>query len=237
VRAQLGAAEAGYWPTVNLPGSYARQKQSENQPIIGSIPLPPNVSFENNVYQAGFDASWEIDLFGGTRRAVEAASADLAALQYGRRDVLVSVLSEVARQYVLTRGAQRELALARDQIRAQEETVAITRGRVEHGAGTELDLQRALALEATLRSQVPVIETSIESSIHRLGVLLGHSRTHFSKSSRPLLPSRALHPSSRPACRRNSCNAARIFKRQSGNSRPPRPASARPRRICFPNSL
>jgi len=85
------------------------------------------------VYEAGFDASWEIDLFGGKRRAVQAARAELAAVEYGRCDVLVTLLSEVARNYVQTRGAQRLLAILQNQIRAQEETVTITRSRVEHG--------------------------------------------------------------------------------------------------------
>jgi outer membrane protein, multidrug efflux system len=174
-RAQQGFAQAGYWPTVNASGSYSRQKQSENQPIIGSIPFPSSVPFENNVYQAGFDASWEIDLFGGKHRAVEAATAQLAAVEYGRRDVLVTLLSEVARNYVQTRGAQRELAILQNQIKAQEETVAITHSRLDHGAATDLDLQRALALLASIQSQAPAIETAIQSSVHRLGVLLAQT--------------------------------------------------------------
>jgi outer membrane protein, multidrug efflux system len=171
-RAQADFARAEYWPRVNASGAYARQKQSENQPIIGSLPLPPGVPFENNVYQAGFDAAWEIDIFGGKRRAVQAASAELAAVEYGRGDVLVTLLSEVARNYVQTRGAQRQLANLQDQIKAQEETVSITRSRVDYGVATELDLQRALALLATIKSQVPAIETALQASIHRLGVLL-----------------------------------------------------------------
>jgi NodT family efflux transporter outer membrane factor (OMF) lipoprotein len=174
-RAQRSFAQAGYWPTVNASGSYARQQQSENQPIIGSLNVPSSVPFENNVYEAGFDAAWEIDLFGGKRRAVQAARAELAAVEYGRCDVLVTLVSEVARNYVQTRGAQRLLAILQKQIRAQEETVTITRSRVEHGAARELDLQRALALLATIRSQVPAIETTIQASIHRLGVLLAQA--------------------------------------------------------------
>src|ERR1035437_5285990 len=80
-RAQQGFAEAGYWPTVNVSGAYARQIQSENQPIIGSIPSSSNIPFENCVYQAGFDAAWEIDLLGGKRPRVAAAPAALAAKQ------------------------------------------------------------------------------------------------------------------------------------------------------------
>ncbi len=159
-RAQQGFAKADHWPTINASGSYARQRQSE---------------IENDVYQAGFDSTWEIDLFGGKRRAVQAATAELAAVEYGRRDVLVTLLSEVARNYVLTRGSQRQLAVLQNQIRAQEETVKITQSRVELGAATDLDLQRALALLATIQSQAPAIETAIQASIHRLGVLLAQT--------------------------------------------------------------
>jgi len=171
-RAQLGFAQADYGPTVGASGSYSRQRQSENQPIMGDLSIPSSVPFENDYYQAGFDASWEMDIFGGKRRAVQAATAELAAVKYGCRDVLVTLLSEVARNYAQTRGAQRQLAILKNQIRAQEETVAITQSRVEHGAATELDLQRALALLATIQSQAPPIETVIQTSIHRLGVLL-----------------------------------------------------------------
>ncbi|WGS84029.1 efflux transporter outer membrane subunit [Methylomonas sp. UP202] len=174
-RAQQGFAEADLWPTLSASGSYARQKQSEHQPILGSLPKSSNIPFENDVYKAGFDATWEIDLFGGKRRAVEAATAALTATEYGRRDVLVSLLSEVARYYALTRGAQRQLAILQNQINAQEETVNIIRSRVNHGTAAELELQRSIALLASIESQAPAIETSIQSSIHRLGVLLAQS--------------------------------------------------------------
>jgi len=171
-RAQQSYARADFGPTANASGSYTRQKQSKNQPIIGAIPISPSVPFENDVYQAGFDATWEIDIFGGKRRAAEAARANLSAVELNRRGVLVTLLSEVARNYVLTRGSQQQLAIARQQIKSQEATVSITQGRVDHGAATDLDLQRALALLATLQAQVPPIENSIETTMHRLGVLL-----------------------------------------------------------------
>lgn len=171
-RARRGIAEAGYWPTVNAGGGYARQKQSENQPITGSMDIPSSVPFENNVYDVGFDAGWEIDLFGGTRRAVEAATADLAAMEYEQRDALVTLLAEVARNYVQTRGGQRIWAVLQDQIKAQEASVTITRSRVELGGASDLDLQRALALLANIQSQVPLVEADIQRSIYRLGVLL-----------------------------------------------------------------
>ncbi len=63
-----GFYEADSWPTVNASGSYSRQRMSANQPLIGSLPGTANIPLENDVYQAGFDAAWEIDVFGGKRR-------------------------------------------------------------------------------------------------------------------------------------------------------------------------
>ncbi len=172
-RAQYRIAAANRWPTVDATGSYARQKQSEHQPIIGSLPLPGYVPFENNVYQAGFDASWEIDVFGGTRRAVEAGKAEVAAAEFGQRHVLVTLLGEVARNYVETRGCQRRLEIARKNIKAQEEALALTRDRFKNGLTSDLDVQQAATLLATTRADIPMLENSIQASIHRLGVLLG----------------------------------------------------------------
>ena len=101
----IAASQLG--PTLDAGGAYARQDQSKNQPVLGNLPMPPGVHFNNNVYQAGFDASWEIDVFGGTRRAVEAGSAEVAAAELGRQNVLVTLLGEVARNYVELRGYNR----------------------------------------------------------------------------------------------------------------------------------
>jgi multidrug efflux system outer membrane protein len=172
-RAEYGVAVGSLWPTVDAAGGYARQRQSKNQPVLSSLPMPPGVPFENNVYQAGFDASWEIDIFGGKRRAVEAAQAQVAAAQFGERDVLVSLLGEVARNYVDARGYQRQLEIARENIRAQEQVLAITQNRFTNGLATDLDVQQAATLLATTRAAVPTLETALQASIHRLGVLLG----------------------------------------------------------------
>jgi multidrug efflux system outer membrane protein len=172
-RAQYQAVSADLWPSVNTSASYQRQLQSKHQPVLGSLPLPPGVPFENNVYQAGFDASWEIDVFGGARRATEAARASIAAEEYGRRNTLVTLLSEVARNYVEARGYQRQLAIAWQNIKAQEDNLAITQDRYTHGVTSDLDVEQAATLLASTRAEVPTLETSIAASIHRLGVLLG----------------------------------------------------------------
>jgi NodT family efflux transporter outer membrane factor (OMF) lipoprotein len=174
-RAHYRMTDDDFWPTVDAAGSYARNRQSEHQPVLGSLPMPPGVPFENNVYQAGFDATWEIDVFGGKRRATESARAQVAAAEFGQRDVLVTLLGEVARNYVEARGYQRRLEIARDNIRAQEQSLAITQNRFTNGLTSDLDVQQAATLLATTRASVPTLETALQASIHRLGVLLGQT--------------------------------------------------------------
>src|SRR5437016_4372720 len=172
-RAQYGIASAYLWPTVDGSSSYARQRQSKHQTLLGSFPFPPGVPFENDVYQAGFDASWEIDVFGGKRRAKEAAGAQVSASEFGRRDVLITLLGDVARNYVELRGYQGRLAIARENIEAQESALAITRDRFDKGLASDLDVQQASTVLATTRAEVPTLESSIQTAIHRLEVLLG----------------------------------------------------------------
>ncbi len=174
-RALYRIASSQLWPTLDAGGSYARQRQSKNQPIIGSFPLPSGASvpFDNNVYQAGFDASWEIDVFGGNRRAVEAGKAEVAAAEFGRRNVLVTLLGEVARNYVELRGCQRRLEIATNNLKTQQDALALTEDRFKKGLTSDLDVQQAATLLANTRAVIPTLETGIQDYIHRLGVLLG----------------------------------------------------------------
>ena len=173
VRAQYRIVAAALGPTVGVSGSYAYQKQSEHQPVIGSLPIPDYVPFENNFYQTGFDAAWEIDVFGGTRRAVEAGKAEVAAAELSLQQVWITLVSEVARNYVDLRGNQQLLAISKKNMSAQEQVLAITRDRFKNGLTTDLDVQQAATLVATTRSEIPAFETRIESSIHRLSILMG----------------------------------------------------------------
>ncbi|MDB5172788.1 MAG: transcriptional regulator, Fis family [Phycisphaerales bacterium] len=128
---------------------------------------------EFDVFQGGFDASWEIDVFGGVRRSIEAARADEQAAVEARRDTMVSLLAEVARNYIQLRGVQRELDIAAANIRAQQDTVELTKSRFNAGLATDLDVARAEAQVATTRATVPGLRTTALQSMHRLGVLLG----------------------------------------------------------------
>jgi len=167
-RAQAGIASSAFLPTLDANGSYTRQWVSKN----GDFPLPPSVSQPFNLYQAGFDASWEIDVFGGNRRNVEATNAQLAATEYSRRDVLVSLLGDVARSYVETRAAQQRLAIAQQNISAKQDALNLTRERYNKGLTSDLDVAQASTLLATTQAAVPSLQSSIQVSIHRLSFLL-----------------------------------------------------------------
>jgi NodT family efflux transporter outer membrane factor (OMF) lipoprotein len=172
-RAQYTIAAANFFPTVDADGSYARTRTSHHQPVLGSLPLPSGIPFENSVYQAGFDASWELDVFGGTRRATQAARAEVAATEFGRRATVMTLLGDVAHNYLDVRGTQRRLTIAQENIEAQSKALALTRDRYTNGLTSDLDVEQASTLLATTTAEVPALESSLSASIHRLGVLLG----------------------------------------------------------------
>jgi NodT family efflux transporter outer membrane factor (OMF) lipoprotein len=114
-----------------------------------------------------------LDVFGGVRRSVEAARADEQAAIESRRDTMISLLAEVARNYIDLRGLQRELDIARQNIQSQQDTVDLTKSRFQAGLATDLDVARAEAQVATTRAAVPNLQTSLSQAAHRIAVLLG----------------------------------------------------------------
>jgi outer membrane protein, multidrug efflux system len=172
-RAQYGIAAAALAPSADASGADSRQQASHHQPVLGSVPLPPSTPFDNQVYQAGVDASWEIDVFGGRRREVEAARAEVGASEFDQRATLMVLLGDVARNYVDVRGYQRRLAIAAENIEAQRQGVAIARDRFAHGLATDLDVEESSTLLAQTQAEVPALEAALQASMHRLGVLLG----------------------------------------------------------------
>jgi NodT family efflux transporter outer membrane factor (OMF) lipoprotein len=187
-RAVRGMSVADFAPTIDATGSYARQLQSSNQPLIGALPLPANFPFEYNVYNAGFDASWEIDLFGGKRRALEAATAEWQGAIEARNDVMLTLLAEVARNYVELRGGQRRLEIAVRDRKLQEEAVELTRARFQGGVANELDLTRAVALLASTQAAIPPLETAVRKSMYAIAVLLGQQPGELVAELSPVSP-------------------------------------------------
>jgi NodT family efflux transporter outer membrane factor (OMF) lipoprotein len=126
-----------------------------------------------NIFQMGFDAQWELDFFGGVRRAVEAADATIDVEVENSRDVLVTLLGDVARNYIELRANQRLIAITRENLHAQQETQELTRIRQQTGLASMLEVTQAQAQAATTEAQLPNYETAVKQSIHALSVLLG----------------------------------------------------------------
>jgi NodT family efflux transporter outer membrane factor (OMF) lipoprotein len=165
-------------PTINGGAGYTDALQSRNSiPFNTAGPVGSQISsnylFHTDLYDAHFDASWEIDVFGGKRRALQQANALVASVEEDRRDVLVSVLAEVARNYVDVRDFQQRLAIASKNITAQQDAVDIARERFRAGLASELDAKQAEVLLANTQSQIPTLEESRRQAVHRLGVLIG----------------------------------------------------------------
>ena len=172
-RANLSLALAGLFPTVDATGQY-RRGNSVGQSTNVAVSKGPH-----DFFQAGFDSTWELDFFGGTRRSVEAADAGLESAIESRRDTLVTLLSEVARNYVELRGAQRELAVARENVQIQQESVRLSRERYGAGFVSYLDVANADAQVATTQSQIPPLESSVKQSIYNISILLGKPPAAF----------------------------------------------------------
>jgi NodT family efflux transporter outer membrane factor (OMF) lipoprotein len=173
-RAQRGVVAADLYPTVNVSGSYQRRQISENSVVTGGTGSGQQIpGLEGNLYQVGFDASWEIDVFGGIRRDIEAANADIAAAIEDRRDILVTLLSEVARNYIELRAFQQQIQIAKANMAAQQETLDITRIRFEAGLASQLDVARSEAQVQTTAAIIPLLESSARQSMHVLSVLMG----------------------------------------------------------------
>lgn len=171
-RAEKGVVSGSLWPSVGASGGYSRNHYGANAfpPLAGfGIPL------DYNLYNADFDAAWELDVFGGTRRAVEAANARIGAAEFGRRDVLVSLLAEVARNYISARAYQQRLGIARDNIRVEQQVLDLTTNLFNNGLGSDLDVQQARALLNATEAQVPSLQTGFDGSVFHLAVLLGQT--------------------------------------------------------------
>ena len=165
-RALRGISQAGLWPDLTALATATRSHASKNN--SGAVR-------DNDLYAAGFDAGWELDIFGGQRRAVEAAQADLESSQEELHDALVTLLAEVALNYVDLRSGQARLAVAEANIAAQQHTYDLNLSRYQAGLIDELAVQQSLYSLEHSRSQVPVLEIGLAAARNRLAILLGKS--------------------------------------------------------------
>ena len=163
---QVQAAEL--WPKVDLDAEFTRQRISQN--LFDSRVLGPSVQ---SLYRVGFDASWEVDIFGKRRREKEAAYYEYESEVESARDVYITLLSEIAATYIEIRGNQQKIALSERDIYIQKERLALSESKFRAGLDSEIQTQIIrIALEEA-RANLPVIETSYRQAIHRMAILLG----------------------------------------------------------------
>ncbi|MCE9590257.1 MAG: efflux transporter outer membrane subunit [Planctomycetes bacterium] len=164
-RAFLRLNKAALFPTLDADASYTRGHGGSDVPRA----QPPG---DQNLHHAGFDAGWEIDVFGGTRRSIESARNTLEAQIEAQRDTMVILLAEVARNYIALRGYQHELHIIHKNVAAQQETLDVMNQRLKAGIDTDLSVVQAESLLASTSARVPVLQTQIQQTIHELSVLL-----------------------------------------------------------------
>jgi multidrug efflux system outer membrane protein len=160
-RAQRDAQAAANGPSLSASASVQRSQNGRTD--------------ASNRYQAGFDASWEPDIFGGNRATLDASEASARAAAARLGDVQVSLAAEVAVAYIELRGLQSRLQIAERNLATQQDTLQITRWRVQAGLGSSLDLEQAVAATEQTRAQVPALQTGIGQSLNALAVLTGQA--------------------------------------------------------------
>jgi outer membrane protein, multidrug efflux system len=160
-RALADVADAQRGPSVDASGSAQRSRTAS--------------ASSSNRFQAGLDAGWEIDVFGGRRAAANASALDAQASAATLADVQVSVAAEVALAYLSLRGSEARLAIAEGNLASQQETLQITEWRVLAGLATSLNAEQARAAVEQTRAQVPALQKAAALSRHQLALLTGRS--------------------------------------------------------------
>jgi NodT family efflux transporter outer membrane factor (OMF) lipoprotein len=192
-RAQLAITRSSLYPSLTGNASYVREAASNNG-LFALIPTAAGASPASaangtatnsaggvtggglkpfDLYQGGFDASWEVDLWGAVSRSIESSTATTEAANEAKRSVLLSSLAEVARDYILLRGVQTELQIARDNVHTAQQSLDLTQQRAAGGVTTDLDVANASAQLRSILSQIPNLEQQEAQLINALSLLLG----------------------------------------------------------------
>jgi NodT family efflux transporter outer membrane factor (OMF) lipoprotein len=171
VRALRDAVAGGRWPLVEAGASITRRRQSENGPL--PIDMIPGLERDQTIYEAGFDAVWELDVFGRNRRAVEAAIARADAAADQQHAAELRVAAETARSYFELRGAQHEFAAIRAAVETSRRSAELVRQQYSAGAVSESAVAQAEAALAMTEAQLPGLEARVRIAALSIGILLG----------------------------------------------------------------
>ncbi|GLQ91069.1 efflux transporter outer membrane subunit [Dyella acidisoli] len=226
-RAERSITAADQYPTINGNASAVRERASANgvMSIAGAIAQPTNAASAANgtgsgvvtlpsggkgssgpapfnLFQAGFDASWELDLWGKVRREIEAADASVDAQADARRDLLMSTMAEVARDYIQLRGIQTDYTITLDNLNAAKDAERVTRERSANGLSSELDVAEAASQVSAENAILPQLAQQEDETINRLSFLLGQApgalRTEL-EESKPVPPTPPMVPVGLPS--------------------------------------
>lgn len=171
-RAVLSEARGRRLPTTDLGAQYTRQRTGSNTfgAQFGGQQIP---SFETDLFTAGIDASYEVDLFGGVTRAIQAARGDVDAAAAQVDAARVSIAAETARSYALACSNASQLAVAQETVKLQQQTLALTRRLFDAGRGQRRDVEQADALLAQTQAQVPGLDAERRAALYALATLTG----------------------------------------------------------------
>jgi len=201
-RFQRGVAAAAEFPSINGDAKYTRELYSQNGilSLLGVLvppgSPPPNIGAIND-YNVGFDASWELDLWGKVRRQVEAADASVDQATDQRRDALVSSLAELARDYIQLRGVQTQIRIVEDNLKVDRGVLGLAQERQQRGLQNGLDVENAAAQVESIRAQLPALQQQESQYINALSLLLDQppgalkpelARPHSEPASPPRVP-------------------------------------------------
>ena len=189
-RASRDAVGGRRLPQLDASGSATRNAWSENGPI--PVQRVPGFERDYNLFEAGFDASWEIDLWGHTSRAVEAARARAEGADEARRETSLRVITEVARSYVDLRSAQQQFSSVQADASAQTDVASLIAERLSKGEASRFDFLRADAQARSARAELPSLDAAVHAAVYRLALLSGQPPE--------ALAQRLLVPAPLPAC-------------------------------------
>ncbi|WP_221885143.1 efflux transporter outer membrane subunit [Sphingomonas sp. TF3] len=185
-RAGLRSADAALLPSGTISGSAAAARQSLETPLGRVASSAPGFDRNGELYDASLGASWELDLFGGLRKGQEAARAQYQASQAGVAAARLAVAAQTADTYIVIRGLQTRIAVARQQVVTQQRLVATVRLQYEKGIAAELQLRQAEGALSQVEATVPVLQTGLDAAMNALDVLLasqpGTSRAALASS-------------------------------------------------------
>ena len=169
-RAWTKMTRGGLWPQADAIAEYGRTKRSNNaRPFVGTNGVP------FDLFSLGFGSSWEIDLFGKIHRQIEVSEAELAAMQENYQDVRLTLLADVATNYVRVRVLQQQLQIAQHNLKLQEETSELIEELQKAGKVTTLDVAQAKSLRYATMSDVPELEQQLQLAFNQLSILLGEA--------------------------------------------------------------